>query len=78
MTTNARDTMNTPTKCRALLMGDYVHILNWSGQRETLASFSVSLRTRKTMSQRIDEFEKKNNCIVENYTDGLLGKYRAE
>lgn len=70
--------MNTPTICRAILVGGYVHILNWSGQRETLARFSVSWRARKAVSQRIDEFEKKNNCIVENYTDGMIGKYRAE
>jgi hypothetical protein len=68
--------MTTPTICRAILMGDYVMILNWSGQREILASFSVS--ARKSVRQRIAQFETKNNCIVENYTDGMIGKYRDE
>ena len=68
--------MTTPTICRAILMGRVVTILNCGGQYETLAKFAVS--ARKSMRQRIADFERKNNCIVENYTDGMLGKYRDE
>jgi len=70
--------MTNPTICRAILQGRVVTILNWSGQYETVAKFAVSCRTRKSLRQRIAQFEKKNNFIVENYTDGMIGKYRDE
>lgn len=70
--------MNNPKSCRAILMGDRVVIWNWSdASHETLATFYVATLDRKSLRQRIDEFEATNNCVVENYTDGMLGKYRA-
>ena len=61
------------TNCKAMLQGKMVTVFE-IGTNRHLASFSV--HARKSLRKRIAQWELTNNCRIENYTDGLLGKYR--
>ena len=64
--------MTNQTICRAILQGRTITI--WSGQNEHRATFAVS--ASKSLRKRIAQWEQTNNCLVENYTGGMLGTYR--